>query len=344
MKYIYPVLYLLLYISTLQAQTLSQENTSTQKIFSNTNTIVTMNNNKVITTTDVFQNSKTINLPPGTYSLLAMHPFRSLVAIKLQRNAQRNTLALYNTATQKEIRSVNLEPGEKITYTAFSPDGNYLVTATTRPRLVRIGVDTGELLPEYDEPLGLIDYFIIGNTSKNILTYQEKSGILEYHTFTTGNLIQSLPTIPELHNILSYSPRYSIGIISKKDLYTIDLTTGDAIKIYSSQGSLESWTIDPSARRIYFVERKEETSSLFSMILSAPGNIQTLDTGFFPSSVFSIISTSSYVKKNSSTFVSPSNTYSRGAIAPCWGYQCGINCSKVLLLAAVVLLLRARAV
>ncbi|HEC61717.1 MAG TPA: hypothetical protein ENI27_05625 [bacterium] len=155
---------------------------------------------------------------------IVLHPKLSQLAVVEGDNLRTNSLSVWDW--RKKERLFSIEIADEILSLGYSSAGKYLVYSKADfNSLVVISPRNGAVLDVLAEGFGIVAYFTISKTERNIMTYQP-SGWINYWDLRTGNNLKRVKTLPDLTSlVISPDSRY-IAATNGDDLLLIDVLQG----------------------------------------------------------------------------------------------------------------------
>ncbi len=236
-------------------------------ISNDTITVTTGVDGIVKITDDKFRSARELYVSANALGDVAFHPTDPLIAIETLGTSQQQVIVVYNTQSNTKLYEFKAQDAETISYFSFSPQGRYLVIAGNVGGIQRLQARSGIPIKEYKSPL-FADYFFIGKSTKNILTYTADTGILAYYNFRNGSQVQTFQSQKGLQSLTALSTRYLLGIREDRTLHLLDLSNGISTELYRSSQKIQAFSIDLQNNTVYMIEQRNNAPMLTVLSLS----------------------------------------------------------------------------
>jgi WD40 repeat protein len=189
-------------------------------------------------------------LDVGPYPLtkVELQQDSDLLAVVQELGPQEYRVAVWDWRRERQrYRTTESTP---ITHLAFSPRGSYLVYAVSDIRSLRfLDASTGERETPVDVSFGVVTYFVVARSERNIMTYTPATGEIFYFDLDSGRRIESLRIGRELQEVTLLPTRRHVVAVSGDELRAYDIVDGD-LEARTTVGDIASLTVHPDSGAI----------------------------------------------------------------------------------------------
>ncbi|MFP4431412.1 MAG: hypothetical protein ACLFPV_09195 [Spirochaetaceae bacterium] len=189
-----------------------------------------------------------LNVGPYPIVRVVLRENSDVLAVVQARGLEEYRVSAWNWRQGRELYGVN--ESNPITHIDFSPQGSYLVYAVSEIRSLRfLDADTGRTESLIDLGFGVVSYFVIARSERNIMTYAPATGEIFYFDLETGRRIESLRIATQLQHVSLLPSRRHIAAVSRGELLVVDIVDG-RVEARTTIGVVASVTVHPDSGAI----------------------------------------------------------------------------------------------
>jgi WD40 repeat protein len=157
-------------------------------------------------------------------TVISLHPRLPRIAILENHGQQSYKIAVWDWEAGKKLFTMDVE--DRPLFLSFSSRGTYLAYSAAEQQSLRFyDAKTGRRIPLLQGVHGIVSFFTLSSSEKNLMVYQP-SGRISYWELSTGKRLESFDTLAGLSQIYIARNKRYIAARWNQRLVMVDLTTG----------------------------------------------------------------------------------------------------------------------